>query len=200
MYDNPFLIERDEREDGTVVEIFQEEYAEFADPRENDNLGTMVYFGHDFSWGDEQSGYDPEGRLRDSGTTAVALALRFEDRRYDSTVYVVDDLEDANGLIYADDRDLRAEYGDDPEAMEKARSLLEAEVEEYACYLRGEVYGWRTSHPEHDFVFECVGGYVGQLDYVKREAKLAGEYASKRVAQELSERSEWAARGVLTAA
>lgn len=200
------LIDRYEYERGTVVEVRAEtEDTSYADPRDNDNLGSMVYFGNDYSWGDEQhTYYTPREYLEThEAEIIVAVAMRFEDHSYSGTCYAEDDLDDANGLIWMNHEDLLANWPKDPKAIEHAKACLIAEIKEYAEWLEGNVFFWRLTHPDHEWLENAAvdtgcGGYVGDLEYVKTEAKDAGERAEQEYAKELSERAEWRCRDVIT--
>lgn len=80
----------------------------------------------------------------------------------------------------------------DKEWIEKA---IEAEVEEYDLYLRGEVY-WFEVAPG-TIAEETCGGFLG-TDYIKEAANESAEYAAKRLATDAAEKAEWAARDVMT--
>lgn len=201
----PHVIETVTFQDGTVVEICAERGGDY-DPRESyDHAGTMIYFGRDYLFGDEQDASnsdDPDAIDRYASDAAVLIPLRFEDRHYDATVYATD-AEDANGCIYVDERTVVKEWGngyDDKTPIECARDHLESEIAEYASYLQGEVYWWSVEHPNPGVRDESCGGYIGDLDYVRSEALDAARYAQQQHQNELNERESWAARGVLTTA
>jgi hypothetical protein len=66
------------------------------------------------------------------------------------------------GFVYAGHADIVKEYGDaSPENIEKARELLNAKVETYDCYLRGECYGYLLYEDgaEIDSCFGFLGGF-----------------------------------------
>lgn len=131
--EDPYTIERAELEHGTVVTVSQEQYTEICDPRGWDTVGTMVYFGRDFTWGDEQWSLDykdAEEVIRECEVeveldedadgneievvtptdNVIVIPLRFEDRRNDGTVYTCD-AENANGVIYVDEATVVKEFG-----------------------------------------------------------------------------------------
>lgn len=88
------------------------------------------------------------------------------------------------GWIYVSEYDIIKEYGDcSPESVEKARKVLEGEVETYSLYLQGEVYDYEIIEQEtcdlghvHEKVVDSCGGFYGSdiktngiMDYVNDE-------------------------------
>lgn len=89
------------------------------------------------------------------------------------------------GWIYIDKRDAAKEYGIKkirPSHREKIFQLMEAEVQEYDCFLRGAVYGYSIDYAEGD----ACGGFIGDdheqsglmesarefIDHVERREKM----------------------------
>lgn len=94
------------------------------------------------------------------------------------------------------------------ELAKAAYACMEAEVEEYDHYLTGEVYEFVVEDAEGE-VLESCGGFLGDIDYVKQEARSCAEHfvtkARKAEAEEqarevweASERQFWAERDVVT--
>lgn len=74
------------------------------------------------------------------------------------------------GYIYATPKDLVKEYGKDtPENREKARNLLEAEVECYDLYLRGECYGFQL-YEDGEEIDSCWG-FLGDWKDILEDIK-----------------------------
>lgn len=211
------LVERDEREDGTVVSIYYDTEHDLTNPRENqDNLGTILYFGDRHTLGDEQvslAHYDYEAgvaeyaqELIETSNAAIVIPLRFTEGSGGAHVFAADDFTNANGLIWLSEDKLRAEYIEfgypDMEAREKARKSLEAEISEYDAWLSGDVYGYHVEHPDFPDLADSCWGFIGDLNYVRSEAEAAAEHVSaqvaERVAKENAERAEWEARDVMT--
>lgn len=75
------------------------------------------------------------------------------------------------GWVYVSYDDIIKEYGDISEtSLAKARDLLDAEVEYYDLYLRGECYGFTLTETETDEV-ECIGGFLGNYNDMLEEMK-----------------------------
>lgn len=75
-------------------------------------------------------------------------------------------------------------------------SGLGSEVEEYAKYLEGQVYGYVIEDPEGEHQDSCWG-FLG-FEYCKEEAGRAAKEVAESFANELRERGEWAARDTVT--
>lgn len=71
----------------------------------------------------------------------------------------------------------------------------EAEVETYASYLEGDVYGYVVA--PGTFAEESCWGFIGE-PHVKASANEEAKYAAKQLANEAHEAAEMAARGVIT--
>lgn len=199
---------------GLTVEIIPDDTPEHTNPRTDcDNASTMFFRARDYSLGDEQGDryhddYYPTLRhyadhLVKERDVPVLLFLRFVDQSYAGTCYVVEDPDDANGLIYQTRETVREEWGNcGAEAKEKAYNLMRAEVSVYASYLEGHVYGFEIKDADGEHLDSCWG-FIGDPDeedenYIHAEAKAAAECCAKAIEREESERAEWAARDVVT--
>lgn len=213
MYD-PDPVFEETRESGTVVKVFPDWDAQHADPRGWDNVGTMIYWGRDYLWADEQRSvgdwaaahYAVEEyvkELHEDDDPAVVIPLRFNDYGASGADVSACDLDDANGLIWCDQETVRDEFPgrrritDGKTPIEQARACLEGEVETYSSYIEGEVYGYVVEHPDIPEDDSCWG-FVGEMNYCKSEAIEAADHMDERVQKEHAERDHWAARGVPT--
>ena len=74
------------------------------------------------------------------------------------------------GWIYADYNMIKKEYGEvTPETVERARSLLQSEVEEYDHYLTGQCYGFKLY--EGDAEIDSCWGFLGDINDVAKYIK-----------------------------
>ncbi|MDO8686098.1 MAG: hypothetical protein Q7J78_05440 [Clostridiales bacterium] len=92
------------------------------------------------------------------------------------------------GWIYVSHDELRKQMGIHeiiPEALKRVEEILETEVHEYDCYLRGECYGYRLY--ENDVEVDSCYGFVGEFDDVKKQIT---EYLPED-AKELAEAAEY---------
>ena len=74
------------------------------------------------------------------------------------------------GWIYADYNMIKKEYGEvTPETLERAKALLESEVEEYDYYLTGQCYGYKLY--EGDAEIDSCWGFLGSISDVSKHIK-----------------------------
>ena len=73
------------------------------------------------------------------------------------------------GFVFATHDDIKKEFGEGPEAEEKARKLLLAEVETYDNYLTGQVFGFIVEKDGEDL--DSCWGYFGEYKDALEEAK-----------------------------
>jgi hypothetical protein len=79
------------------------------------------------------------------------------------------------GVIFALKADVRKEYGVtrvDAKTRAKALQVLQGEVQTYSQWANGEVYGYTITGEAGEEVDSCWG-FIGDLDYVRDEAKAA---------------------------
>lgn len=128
------------------------------DPREDDNLGTMLCWHGRYRLGDAHR-WSPE-EIRDMIEGLVALPLYLYDHGVQSIS--VESFQHAEwdsgqaGWIVAFPERIEA-MGTPPERIE---AVLRAEVEEYDAWMRGEVWQWEVLDDDGEHVEGC-GGYLG---------------------------------------
>lgn len=160
--------------------LHYDEYADFS-PREWENLGTMLCFHNRYALGDKHDlssdDFSSWGEIREylekEHDIAVIIPLRLYDHSgitmSTSSSYPYNDVWDSGqvGYIYTTKEAIRKWYNIKrvtKEYIEKARQILEAEVEEYDKYLRGEVYSIVKEVYDEDknlVDYDIVGGYLG---------------------------------------
>jgi len=150
-----------------------------SSPREDDNLGTMVCFHSRYDLGDKH-----DYRHGDYG--GWQEMLKAIDRKEDACIILPLFLLDHSGItmstkdfndrwdsgqvgyIFVSKKKVREEYSVKritKAIAEKACSVLEAEVETYDQYLRGDVYGFeiwklgKKSGKEKEMIDSCWGFY-----------------------------------------
>jgi hypothetical protein len=164
-----------------------------CDPREWDNLGTMVCLyrryalgdSHDYRAEDHGGWNDLEQHiLRDhpgavivpvylydhSGLTISTTSSQF--RAFDSAGWDWGQV----GFIFASVEDIRSEYGAkriSRKLRERVEDVLRAEVEEYDRFLRGEAYVFVIETADGEVVDSC-GGFLG-LDHAITQARAVAE-------------------------
>lgn len=190
--------------DGYTVNVFADEDASTADPRDADNFCTLVFFGESRRLGDDH-GYDhTEYPGWDELTAAVeantpggivkpvyrfehsGIALSTSDWKFRACDPQGWDWSQI-GFAIVTAEDVRANYlrkRITKKLREQAEALVDAEVEEYSKFLNGEVYYFEVVDPEGNEVEIEDGvnfGFVG-MDTVKQEADWFVEALAKRAA------------------
>jgi len=163
-------------------------------PRDADNLGTMICLHRRYSLGDEHDyrsedhgGWaDLEAHILRDHPGAVVLPIYMMDhsglsmsttdhwfRQWDSAGWDWGQV----GHIYAPAETIRHEYGVNRRVSRKLRAqvedVLRAEVEEYDLYLRGEAYAFTVQTADGEVLDSC-GGFLG-LQHAIVEARASAE-------------------------
>lgn len=188
---------------------------EWANPREFDNVGTMAVSYRNYRLGDEDLADVDLGDVE--GDPATALVEHFMAERGATvviglTVYEhsgitmragnVGFAEDPQGWdtsfvgFIFDTPEGRALMGPDV-THEDITAALKGEVELYAAWLEGDVTCWRVEDPETGFMEGC-GGYLADREHMESECVSALADAIAGRLDELAERAEMEARGVVT--
>ncbi|MHA2279707.1 MAG: hypothetical protein ACXAC5_02270 [Promethearchaeota archaeon] len=158
-------------DDGRQLEIYRDDDPD--SPRNWDNLGTMVCFHKRYDLGDKDHGLrqeefaqwsEVEEWLRRKMDAAIVLPLYLYDHSglrikvgsFDGLLSQGHAEFDSGqvGFIFVTNAAIKAEYGDDPKAMERAETCLRGEVETYDQYLCGDIYGFVLRKPP---CTECEG-------------------------------------------
>jgi hypothetical protein len=155
------------------VKIFPD--GDCASPREDDNLGTIVYTSTRYRLGDTRlEGYQIKD-LEDSPDTAVWLpvyAYIHSGIALNTTGFSCPWDSGQCGIIYVTVDKLIKEYGaDTPENRVLAEKVLRAEVETFGEFVGGECYGYVVEDPDGEEVDACWG-FIG-FDSVKQAAREA---------------------------
>lgn len=157
---------------GLKIEIHKDD--DPVDPREGDNLGTMICFHPRYRLGDDNREYSKNELLdivQQDGVIALPLFL------YDHGGITMSTREfscpwDSGqvGFIFVTPDRIQEEFGKiDAETLGKAKNILEAEVETYDQYLTGEVFGFVIKNDEDIQVDSCWG--IFDKKYCIEEAK-----------------------------
>jgi hypothetical protein len=132
------------------IEIYPDSDPE--SPRKWDNIGTMICFHRRYNLGDKHSFGSPDDfqEFMDENKDSIAVILPIY--MYDHSGITIStsrtgqyaDRWDSGqiGYIYVTKDKVKEEYGEADDAIEKATSYLEGEIETYDQYLTGEVYGY----------------------------------------------------------
>jgi hypothetical protein len=101
------------------------------------------------------------------------------------------------GVIF-DTAETRSDRGMEDSSREEIERALRAEVDEYAQFLRGEVYGFTVSDSASDRLDSCWG-FLGDLEYVRARANEAAECGARAARRESEEMHLMACRDIVTA-
>jgi hypothetical protein len=188
------LIQSETFDRGVTLELHYDDDGSHADPREYDNIGTMVCWHRRCDLGDQTVNPDAsdaetmaEFIEEVTGPDAIVLPLWLYE--HGSMTMSVGEANPFScpwdsgqvGFIYCTPVDVVREYGKDtPENRERAIAYMKGEVETYDMYLRGEVYGWVVETPDSTLDDGCWG-YLGDEDYVLSEGRSAAEHAVEQL-------------------
>ena len=164
-----------------------------CDPREWDNIGTMICLHRRHRLGDphhyrteNHSGWeDLEQAILGDHPGAVVLPLYLFDHSglsmstTDSDFRAIDSAGwdwGQVGFIFASAESIRSEYGArriSRQLREQVEGVLRAEVEQYDRYLRGDTYSYAIEDADGGTLDSCCG-LLG-LDHAVAEARAAAE-------------------------
>lgn len=151
-----------------------------------DNFGTMAAFHRRYNLGDKDHG------IRSEDFSGWAEMREYIEKELDAPVILPLYLYDHSGLristgdfgdpwdsgqvgfIFATRAQLEKEYGKKKltkKILDRARKVLEGEVETYDDFLSGQVYGFVVEDEEGDEL-ESLYGIYG-LEYAREEARAA---------------------------
>lgn len=162
-------------------------------PREADNLGTMLYQSNRYILGDErifQSSFDDyleSAQL--SADEIVSLPLYLLD--HSGLKMSVDSFNDpwdsgCVGVIFCTHEKIKREYKVQEvteDVVEKVLQMLRNEVEEFSQYLEGDVYGFRLLKEKENQWNEEESGWNFYGDNILENGML--DYLSENVAEEI---------------
>jgi len=167
------------------IEIHQDD--DPSNPREDDNLGTMVCFHNRYNLGDTGHGgynfnhYNSWEELEDAilkdNPKAVILPIYMYDHSgltINTTGFTCQWDSGQIGFIFISRERIRKEYSVknvSAKLRAKVTTYLEGEVETYDKYLRGDIYGFVAKDSTGEDVDSCWGFY--DKDYMINEAKSA---------------------------
>ena len=181
-----------------LIEIFPDNNPD--NPRNWDNLGTMICFHtryhlgdkHDYNHSDYNSWDEMEKAIVKENNVAVILPLYLYDHSgitISTTPFSCGWDSGQIGFIYISKEDVRKEYGGKivtKKLKEKAKAILEGEVKTYDQYLVGDVYGYKISKittcdqgHEHKEEIDSCWGFYGE-DYCMEEAEGIVQYYIKK--------------------
>ena len=182
---------------GYTIEVYHDDCPD--DPRDWDNLGTMVCWHSRYDLGDEQPRYDArEWYNEEIDGIAVILPLYLYDHSgigmsTSNSRYPFNCRWDSGqvGWIYATKEKVRREYGlqrISKKALGRAREVLRIEVEVYNDYISGQTYCYAVMDREGEVVDSCGGFYALGWDYMLECARDAIDCHIKRETEKHAQR------------
>lgn len=171
------------------IRIISDDYCE--NPREWDNLGTMVCFHKRYQLGDPHllscedfESFDQlEQDLIKNHNALVTLPLYLYDHSgimISTTPFSCRWDSGQVGFIYADRDKVMEEYNTskpDQDLIKLVTDILRHEVDQYNCMLRGEVYRFEIVDDNGEVLYTC-SGYIGSIEDsgILTEAKLSAKH------------------------
>ncbi len=166
-----------------------------SSPRKDDNMGTMICFHNCYKLGDEDHGFDSDDyngwdemkeAILKKHAGGVILPLFLYDHSgitMNTTGFSCPWDSGQVGFIVASAKAIKDNYMENeltPELLEKAEKLLVAEVDTYAKYLEGDVYGYKIFNLEMDGKkgdkVDSCWGYYGLDECMEEAVSLAREF------------------------
>jgi len=156
------------------LEVFHDEDRDFS-PREDDNQGTMVFFGDNFRIGDksELSMASLEALCKRKDVVSLPVYAYVHGGVSISTEQTGQyaDCWDSGqlGRIYITREKYLAEQGGKYMNRKKALRILESEVKELNDYLTGNIWGYKITDTRTGEESESCWGFIGDVKYAKEE-------------------------------
>ena len=183
-----------------LIEIFPDNNPD--NPREWDNLGTMICFHTRYHLGDKH-GYDHkdysgweelEKTIVEDNNVGVILPLYLYDHSglsISTTPFSCVWDSGKIGFICVSKIKILEEFGGKiitKKLKEKVEGILKGEVETYNQYLQGDIYGYKISKVttcdqghEHKRVLDSVLGFYGQDECMEEAERIVQCYMEKEM-------------------
>ena len=158
-----------------TIEIYQDDYLE--NPREWDNLGTMVCFHDRYTLGDKHN-FTPESleeflsENKDKLFFLPIYAYEHGGITIKTTPFNCSWDSGKIGYIYIT-RDKTEENG-----IKDPYELLRHEVKTFDHYCMGDSYGYLIKDNEDEYLESC-GGFLGEVSFCKEEAISMANYLDR---------------------
>src|SRR5208337_1014721 len=184
---------------GRTVTIYRDDQCE--DPRKSDNIAILVCAHRRYVLGDEQI-REPltDAEIRESVPDVLAILPLY---LYDHSGITISTRPfscrfDSGQVGWAYVTKASAEKMGEPGDQAHFEEIIRQEVKTYDDYITGRCYGYVVYGVEGDQI-DSGWGFVGDLDYVRQEAKNAAEGsedpAAQRQADAFAARATYAAGG-----
>lgn len=211
-------------ETGVTVRICHDPEPQYADPRDNDNLGVMYCWHPNYELGDEQFSRNDHLGIEEvfdcvvDERGAIEIIPLFLLDHSGISIRTGTPIDLSNNLSPEDVRATNRFIGDEAGwdtswvgfifATEERRNelgapredvvkQLQGEVEEYDTFLRGDVFYIVVEDADGDHLAPSVGGFLG-YEHAEEEATALLAWAVAEVKRENIERQFWIEREVIT--
>ncbi len=149
------------------IEVFIDDDPQ--NPRECDNIGTIVCFHRRYNLGDKHTFNDME---EFKAWTRKERVVMLPVYMYDHSGIAIktspfNDIWDSGllGYIYVEKKKIEEEYGKlTSKTVEKVKTILNNEILEYDQYIRGDIYRYTIEGPE---ISESGSGYYSIAACIK---------------------------------
>ena len=160
------------------IEIIQDDQP--FDPRQDDNLGTMLCSHSRYNLGDEHDHGDSQGIMRFLYENKNDIGIILPLYLYDHSGYTIATTPfscrfDSGqvGYIYITKEKMRYEYSKkriSKQLIERVKGYLENEVQTYDQFLTGDCYGYVITDTETEEEIDSCWGFFGS-DVCMEEAE-----------------------------
>jgi len=162
---------------GKTIKIYPDGNPE--NPRELDNLGTMVYWHPKYNLGDEQKGFEDIVEISRKNNVIFLPLYLFDHGDLILKTSKFSSQFDAGhvGIIYIEKETAFKEFGWKKMTkirMDRVKRNLDMEVKIFNQYLRGEIFGYVIEDKSEEDKDSCWGFYG--MDYCIEQAKEAAGY------------------------
>jgi hypothetical protein len=156
-------------------------------PRYDDNLGTMVCMTRNYTLGDVQG--NPAEVLSEAGPIACQLILYLYDHSgitISTKPFSCQWDSGPVGVIYMTEAVAIDNFGK-AWCEEQVKRCLEAEVEQYDHYLKGECYGYIVEDMNGETLDSCWG-FIGDEEYCRSEMQDMAKWHIKQIDETKADR------------
>ena len=178
-----------------TVKVVQDEYPQ--DPREWDNLGTMVCFHRNYILGDKHNFSIEKTKEIAKDKNYLSLPLFLYDHSgitMNTTGFSCPWDSGQVGIIFVSKEMVLKEYNAKritKKLREKVYDLLRAEVETYDQYLTDDVYGFRVEDENGEIIESCWGFYGESEDCLAEGISMAQACIRQDIKKHVEQVKRW---------
>lgn len=123
----------------------------------------------------------------------VVVPFYFHDYGSSGARITATDADQCSGFVVIDNETVKREWGDGPDALADAERCARAELETFAAYVAGDVYGFVVApdSPEEDSCWGFYGAYTNDDETSFGGAVAAAKEAASYAARQRALREWW---------